>query len=87
MPPSPFSMLEETIQADPEYAWSWHCNIAMPIMDSIGIPHELADRAAARIMSNLFNVDTSQHIYYQNPVMYGPHPAKRTLWDLVREDE
>ena len=26
----PFQALAKAINEDPEYAWAWHCNIAMP---------------------------------------------------------
>jgi len=45
---------------DPSYAWTWHCNIAMPIMDSIGVSHEQANRAAKSIMALVFGIDVTQ---------------------------
>jgi hypothetical protein len=51
--------LERALQDDPEYAWSWHCNIACPIMDE-GASYELANKAAARIMKHLFHIDTTK---------------------------
>lgn len=54
-----FSVLRAAIEADPEYAWAWHCNIAMPMIDS-GCPDKIANEGAARVMRNIFQVDTSQ---------------------------
>ena len=45
----------------PDYAWSWHCNIAMVAKDaySDGRPiHEAANSRAADFMWNAFGVDT-----------------------------
>jgi hypothetical protein len=49
---------------DPEYAWAWHCNIAVPIMDAIGVSHEQANVAAAHLMSCLFEYDITTHPNY-----------------------
>ena len=48
------------MQADPEYAWGWHCNIAMAAYDG-GSPHNVANEGAARFMRLCFGVDTSKH--------------------------
>src|SRR5574343_1152578 len=55
----PMQKLTEEIQSDDDYAWSWHCNIAMPIYDE-GQTHEAANKAAARVMSCLFSVDVTE---------------------------
>jgi hypothetical protein len=49
--------LSAAMKEDPEYAWAWHCNFAMPFVDEGGT-HQQANRAAARIMRVFFNVDT-----------------------------
>lgn len=47
---------------DPSYAWSWHCNIAMPFYD--GLPENEPDRhvraniGAGRVMRHVFDIDT-----------------------------
>lgn len=51
-----FDILKRAILADPGYAWSWHCNFAMPIYDS-GVDHEIANKAAARLMEHIFQAD------------------------------
>lgn len=47
---------------DADYAWSWHCNIAMPFYDALpeGEPdrHARANRGAGRVMRHVFDVDT-----------------------------
>lgn len=60
----PFTALQEAIHADPEYAWGWHCNLAMPILDAIGVSHERANLAAAHLMSFLFNYDITTHPHF-----------------------
>jgi hypothetical protein len=54
-----FGDLKAALQADPGYAWSWHCNIAVASMDE-GMEHAAANRAAARFMRMCFDVDTSR---------------------------
>lgn len=56
-----FRALANTMQSDPGYAWSWHCNIAMPIHDE-GVTHRTANLAAARIMRHVFDVDTMTQV-------------------------
>ena len=62
-----FETLKAEMAADPEYAWSWHCNLAMPIMDAAGISHEKANVAAAYLMSHLFcyDVTTDERFQYK----------------------
>lgn len=52
-------ILEANIQKDPEYAWTWHCNIAAANMDSGYLKWKESNEAACRVMKSLFNVDTS----------------------------
>jgi hypothetical protein len=54
-----FADLKAAMQADPGYAWSWHCNIACAAKDE-GLDHAAANRAAARFMFMCFGVDTSK---------------------------
>jgi hypothetical protein len=50
--------------ANPELAWAWHCNIAMPIMDAAGVSHQVANETAAHLMQHLFRYDITQHPHY-----------------------
>ena len=54
--------LKEVMHQDPNYAWSWQCNLAMCAYDE-GVSHAAANRAAARFISLLFDIDmtTSEH--------------------------
>lgn len=54
-----YDTLKAAMQADPQYAWGWHCNIACAIQDE-GIVHKAANSCAARAMAFLFSVDTSK---------------------------
>lgn len=58
-------ILKEAIQEDDDYAWTWHCNFAVPFQDE-GASHEQANRAAARIMSLLFEVDVTKLEQWQS---------------------
>lgn len=53
------ALLERELKADRCYAWSWHCNIAVPLMDQFGCSHESANRSAAELMRHLFHVDVT----------------------------
>jgi len=58
-------VLQKAMQSDPEYAWSWHCNIAMAQYDAMIIGrlldreliHNRANKGAAVFMKNLFGVE------------------------------
>lgn len=56
--------LTNAIKKDDDYAWTWHCNIAMPIHDE-GISHQQANEAAASIMKHIFNVDVTKSDYWK----------------------
>lgn len=49
---------QRTMAADPAFAWTWHCAIAMTIIDE-GVDHDRAHRAAKRFMKLAFDVDTA----------------------------
>ncbi len=57
--------LREAFKEDPEYAWAWHCNLAMSAYDE-GLPHPAANRAAARFMSIAFNIDMTKHEFFED---------------------
>lgn len=54
-PQRALAALQKHLKEDDGYAWSWHCNIAVQIMDE-GVDHATANRAAARIMKACFDV-------------------------------
>lgn len=60
--------LKEAMQNDPDYAHTWHCNIAMMCYDGMragdrDVGHEVAHKGcnegASRFMKMCFNVETS----------------------------
>ena len=53
--------LTRAMQKDADYAHTWQCNIACPLMDE-GMSHEDANKAADRLMKHLFNVKTNAQI-------------------------
>lgn len=53
-------VLKKKIQEDSEYAWGWHCNIAIVIQDE-GLDYKSSNRAAARFMLNAFDVDVNNY--------------------------
>lgn len=60
-----FETLKQAMKDDPEYAWSWHCNIAVMCRDA-GATHNVSNDGAARFMKLCFGVDTSS-----GPPSYG----------------
>lgn len=63
---TPMCMLMEKLKAEEDYAWSFHCNIAMPAMDNLNISHEEANRFAAKLMKHMFDVDTSEFKWFKD---------------------
>ena len=62
--PHPFDAIKAMIHADPEYAWGWQCNLAVPFMDATGVTHSQANRGAALIMAQMFDYDITTHPHY-----------------------
>ena len=60
---SPIKGLIDAMKADPEYAWSWHCNLVMAMEDAGAGTLQDCNKGAALFMSRLTNgaVDTTQH--------------------------
>jgi hypothetical protein len=54
------SRLSKALRDDLDYAWGWHCNVAMTAFDA-GCPHDVANEGAARFMQLLAGVDTRKH--------------------------
>ena len=53
-----YRTLTKAMKRDPDYAHSWQCNIACPLMDE-GMNHADANRAADRLMRHLFGVKSN----------------------------
>lgn len=56
---TPYLKFKEALQADNDYAWSWHANLACCIMDEGSTPKQ-ANQAAARFMTLAFDIDVTQ---------------------------
>jgi hypothetical protein len=69
--------LKFAMSDDPDYAWSWHCNLACSMMNE-GILHEVANRAAARFMETAFGVDTSQNEHFNEMFAARPNDSQAT---------
>lgn len=51
--------LQSKMSSNFDWAWSVHCNIAMPILDHSSLTHIEANIAAASVMQSLFNYDVT----------------------------
>lgn len=69
-----FELLQIEMQRDSDYAWTWHCNIAMAFQDS-GASPATSNVAAALFMQRCFGVDTSALPQAEQSAdeMYPPH--------------
>lgn len=74
---SPFSALRQAIKSDADYAWSWHCNVAMSFVDE-GVSHETANRGAARFMYSAFDVNTALFGHFTNMEKHWKQTAMKT---------
>ncbi len=77
--------LTGAVQSDPEYAWAWHCNIAMCSVDE-GMERAAANRAAARFMKIFFNVDTTESPFWDFPKEVTDAEADAFLSQPVEDD-
>lgn len=75
--------LKKAMEKDSDYAWGWHCNIAMASFDE-GLPLPAANRAAARFMSLAFEVDTTKDENFREYVV-GERGKKYGIY-LVQEE-
>ena len=55
--------LRQALRDDLDYAWGWHCNVAMTAYDA-GCPRDIANEGAARFMQLFAGVDTRQHFAF-----------------------
>jgi hypothetical protein len=76
------------LTADPDLAWSWHCNIAMPIMDRMHCSHTAANEAAVDLMRHLFHIDIKSNSCWAITVRpEEPTPPRIKPGDRVRNSE
>lgn len=63
--PYALAIIRKAMLKDLDYAWSWHCNIAMAAYDAGARPQKACNEGAARFLALLFpGVDTSKHEGY-----------------------
>lgn len=62
-----YNTLAKAMRDDPDFAWSWHCNIAMPLLDNLNrgsaqnfITATEANEMACILMKHLFDVETKE---------------------------
>jgi hypothetical protein len=57
-----FEIIKHEIKNNPDYANSWHSNIAMAVYDTMTDPHEekhfVSNEAATRFIKSYFDVET-----------------------------
>ena len=64
--PAAMKTVIEAMQQDPDYAWGWHCNIAMSFVDAGG-DHYTGNQGAARFMRTLANVEPAHELPFSPP--------------------
>lgn len=83
--PDAFQALKNAVIEDPDYAWSWHCNIAMPLIDA-GVNEKTAQEAAATVMRNFFGVDTRESPHYATARgIFSDHTTEAAPGDPVNQ--
>jgi hypothetical protein len=63
---SAMQILMDALTKDDEYAWAWHCNLAMPIMNSLKCTAVQANKAGADLMQHLFGIDIRKHTHWNH---------------------
>jgi hypothetical protein len=71
---APVHLLKKAIQADPEYAWTWHCTLSILIKDSLGISLYKANKAGAALMKGLFDVNIRENSAWKHDVLDSDEP-------------
>lgn len=86
--PEAMNTVITAMQADPGYAWSWHCNVAMAFVDAGGDPY-IANQGAARFMRLLANVEPAYELPTAPPkaeaVPGHTLPYERALVELIEK--
>ena len=72
--------LTKSMINDPDWAWSVHCNLAIPIMDHLHCSHKAANLTAAALMRHVFHYDITTHKCYHDiikrPLLMSPQESK-----------
>ena len=78
--PESMATVSNAIRNDPDYAWSWHCNIAMAAMDE-GVNHVAANKLAARFLMILTGVDTTKNPHFPKEPVEPELAYKVNRWE------
>lgn len=57
-------VLSNAMKNDSEYAWTWHCNLAMMAVDA-GAGYKEANERASSFMLGLFGINTAENPCYK----------------------
>ena len=76
--PAAMKTIIQAMQQDPEYAWGWHCNIAMAFVDAGG-DHYTGNQGAARFMKLLANVEPAHELPSPQPSQRSVEPVANVL--------
>ena len=68
-----FDAVKRAVQSDDDYAWGWHCNIAVAAIDE-GVDHATAQKIASRFMGWAFQVDTRPLIHGRTAAVVDQRP-------------
>lgn len=62
--PHEMAVLCSAMKQDPDYLWSWHCNLVMAFVDAGG-DRKTAMQGSARFIYNLTQIDVTEHPNYK----------------------
>ena len=78
--PESMATVSKAIRNDPDYAWSWHCNIAVAAMDE-GVDCMTANKLAARFLMVLTGVDTTKNPFFPQEEVEPELAHKVNRWE------
>lgn len=82
--PGVYDAFQTALVADHGWAWSWFCNIAVPLMDRLGISHHDANVAAAHLFQHLFKIDVTSWKEYQD-IISNPDSKQNGTHSVLKE--
>ena len=80
--PESMATVSKAIRNDPDYAWSWHCNIAVAAMDE-GVDRLTANKLAARFLMILTGVDTTKNPFFPQEEVEPELAHKVNQWERL----
>lgn len=83
--PEAMKIVIEAMRVDPDYAWSWHCNIAMAAYDE-GVSHYAANAAAARFLAMLVPcLNTTKHAGFPEKSQASAEAVEPVAWQGLHD--